>query len=124
MIPALQKSMDVQRHEESLDPSDWESLRTLSHRIVDDAIDYVRDVRERPVWQLMPDAVRSRLRCAVPVEPTPVDTVYADLAETLMPYPMGNIHPRFWMWYMGVEQLHRGARGLSGSHPRLEFGRR
>jgi glutamate/tyrosine decarboxylase-like PLP-dependent enzyme len=22
-----------------------------------------------------------------------------------MPYPMGNIHPRFWSWYMGSSNL-------------------
>ena len=27
--------------------------------------------------------------------------VYREVSEYLMPYPMGNIHPRFWSWYMG-----------------------
>ncbi|MDA1101856.1 MAG: pyridoxal-dependent decarboxylase [Proteobacteria bacterium] len=87
--------------EETLDPSDWESLRDLSHRIVDDAIDYMRDVRDRPVWQPMPDAVRATFNADLPTEPTPIEVVYRGLAENMMPYPMGNIHPRFWMWYMG-----------------------
>ncbi len=30
-----------------------------------------------------------------------MEAVYRGLAENMMPYPMGNIHPRFWMWYMG-----------------------
>ena len=38
--------------EETLDPADWESLRALGHRMVDDALDWLRDVRERPVWQI------------------------------------------------------------------------
>ena len=33
--------------------------------------------------------------------PTPLSEVYGEIVETLMPYPMGNIHPRFWAWYMG-----------------------
>ena len=40
--------------EETLDPDDWTEMRALSHRIVDDAVDYLRGVRERPVWQDMP----------------------------------------------------------------------
>lgn len=44
----------VPRNEETLDPGDWESLRELSHQIIDDAIGYMRDVRDRPVWQAMP----------------------------------------------------------------------
>ena len=39
----------VPRNEETL-----ESLRELSHQIIDDAIGYMRDVRDRPVWQAMP----------------------------------------------------------------------
>ena len=95
--------MDIvtSRNEETLDPSDWESLRELSHQIIDDAIDYMRDVRDRSVWQPMPDEVRAAFTTSLPVEPTPIETVYRGLAENMMPYPMGNIHPRFWMWYMG-----------------------
>ncbi len=40
--------------EETLDPSDWEELRALAHRVVDDALAHVRDVRDRPVWRDMP----------------------------------------------------------------------
>ena len=35
--------------EESLDPEDWDELRALGHRMVDDLLDYLRTVRERPV---------------------------------------------------------------------------
>lgn len=88
-------------HEETLDPDDWESLRTLSHRIIDDAVDYTRDVRDRPVWQEMPDDVRTSFTSPLPTSPTAIEEVYRGLTENMMPYPMGNIHPRFWMWYMG-----------------------
>ena len=27
---------------------------------------------------------------------------YEEFKETILPYPMGNIHPRFWGWYMGA----------------------
>ncbi|QRY66364.1 hypothetical protein JVX98_00175 (plasmid) [Ensifer sp. PDNC004] len=33
--------------EETLDPKDWAELRALSHRIVDDSIDYLSGVRQR-----------------------------------------------------------------------------
>ena len=42
-------SIDLQ---ETLDPADWDATRTLAHRMVDDAIDRLRDVRDRPVWQI------------------------------------------------------------------------
>jgi hypothetical protein len=35
--------------EETLDPDDWAAVQVLSHQIVDDAVGYLRDVRDRPV---------------------------------------------------------------------------
>ena len=34
---------------QSLDPQDWPTMRALAHRMVDDAMDYLETVRERPV---------------------------------------------------------------------------
>ncbi len=87
--------------EETLDPEDWTDLRALSHQVIDDALDYLRDVRDRPVWQDMPAEVRVAFDAPLPRTPTPLDQIYRDLSRNLMPYPMGNIHPRFWSWYMG-----------------------
>jgi glutamate/tyrosine decarboxylase-like PLP-dependent enzyme len=50
----------------------------------------------------MPEAVRTALRSPLPTEPSPLDEVYREIVGTLRPYPMGNIHPRFWAWYMGA----------------------
>ncbi len=90
---------------ETLDPADWESLRVLARRVVDDAVDYTRDVRERPLWRDMPPEVRARFRSPVPHEGRPLAEVYDDLVTDMLPYPMGNIHPRFWMWYMGASNF-------------------
>jgi len=87
--------------EETLDPADWEPLRILARRIVDDAVDYTRDLRDRPLWQDMPPEVRAHFQTPAPQSGQPLDEVYEDLVTNMLPYPMGNIHPRFWMWYMG-----------------------
>lgn len=92
------------RHE-TLDPPDWEPVRALAHRVVDDAVDYIRDVRNRPVWQDMPPDVRATFRSPLPEEGQPLEDVYDEIAVNLFPYPMGNIHPRFWMWYMGTSNF-------------------
>ncbi|MEI2301296.1 pyridoxal phosphate-dependent decarboxylase family protein [Ensifer sp. MJa1] len=88
--------------EETLDPQDWDELRALSHRIVDEAIDYVSGVRERPVWRNMPAAVRETLVAPLPKTGKPLAEIYASVVENVLGYPMGNIHPRFWAWYMGA----------------------
>jgi glutamate/tyrosine decarboxylase-like PLP-dependent enzyme len=86
---------------ETLDPEDWGEMRALAHRMVDDAITYLETVRERPVWQSVPDEVAARFDAPAPEKPAGADAVYQEFLESIFPYPMGNIHPRFWAWYMG-----------------------
>lgn len=43
----------------TLDPADWNTFRAQAHRMLDDMLDYIQNIRERPVWQPMPDDVRS-----------------------------------------------------------------
>jgi aromatic-L-amino-acid/L-tryptophan decarboxylase len=86
---------------ETLDPQDWDATRALAHRMVDDALEYLRTVRERPAWQDVPAEVRAALQEPLPQEPQGADAAYAAFKDLVMPYPMGNIHPRFWAWYMG-----------------------
>ncbi|WP_434723734.1 pyridoxal phosphate-dependent decarboxylase family protein [Mesorhizobium sp. RIZ17] len=87
--------------EETLDPRDWADMQALSRRIVDDAIGYLKDVRDRPPWREMPAEVRAFFSAPLPRGPAPLADVYGDVARNVMAYPMGNIHPRFWSWYMG-----------------------
>lgn len=86
---------------ETLDPEDWDSMRRLAHKMVDDSIDYLQTASERPVWQQVPDSVRETFQSSVPLEPQQPDEIYADFMTNIFPYPMGNTHPRFWSWYMG-----------------------
>ncbi|WP_396219340.1 pyridoxal phosphate-dependent decarboxylase family protein [Gemmatimonas sp.] len=86
-----------------LDPQDWEQYRALAHRMVDESLDYLRDVRDRPTWTPMPPPVRERLTS----EPLPRSgvgdvAVYEEFLADIRPYPNGNIHPRFWGWVMGT----------------------
>ena len=88
--------------EETLDPADWGELRALGHRMVDDMMDYLEGVRERPVWRPMPAETRAALDEPTPRGPTDAAEVYRQFREHVLPYPNGNIHPRFWGWVMGT----------------------
>ncbi|HEX6668249.1 MAG TPA: pyridoxal-dependent decarboxylase [Gemmatimonadales bacterium] len=88
--------------EESLDPADWNELRALGHRMVDDMMDYLQGVRERPVWRPVPAGTRAALDEPAPRGPTDPAEVYRQFREHILPYPNGNIHPRFWGWVMGT----------------------
>jgi aromatic-L-amino-acid decarboxylase len=87
--------------EETLDPEDWEAMRALAHRIMDEMLDYLRTVGERPVWRPVPDTVRESLRRPLPLEPEGAERAYEDFSRWVLPYPMGNLHPRFWAWVIG-----------------------
>jgi aromatic-L-amino-acid/L-tryptophan decarboxylase len=87
--------------EETLDPQDWDAMRALGHRMVDDMLTYLQTVRERPVWQPMPEAVKENLKKPLPLQPQSPEDAYRDFVENVLPYPLGNIHPRFWGWVMG-----------------------
>jgi len=89
----------------SLDPADadeWEALRRLGHTMVDEMLEHLRTVRERPVWRPVPSEIRKRLSGAAPRQPAPVEQVYEEFKRDVLPYPTGNIHPRFWGWVIGT----------------------
>lgn len=87
--------------EETLDPQDWAPTSALAHRMIDDAVTHLSTLRDRPAWQPMPDGVRASFKAPLPMEPSPLNQVYDELRQNLTPYAMGNVHPRFWGWYMG-----------------------
>ncbi len=84
--------------ERSLDPSDWRRLRDLGHRMLDEMFEYLETVQERPVWQPVPAEVKARLHAPLPWQPQGAEAVYEDFRRDVLPYPVGNIHPRFWGW--------------------------
>jgi aromatic-L-amino-acid decarboxylase len=96
--------------EETLDPDDWEAMRTTAHRMIDDAITRLSEIRDAPVWKDMPEPVRAAYKETLPLKGQPLDKVFDEIKTNLLPYPMGNIHPRFWMWYMGSSNF-TGAMG-------------
>jgi len=66
-------------------------------------LEYLRTVRERPVWRPVPADVRKRLSGArVPRKPAAAADVYEEFKRDILPYPTGNIHPRFWGWVIGT----------------------
>lgn len=86
----------------SLDPQDWTSLRALGHRMIDDIFDNLAGLREGPVWQEMPPAIRAGFaEGALPAGPSDEADIYARFQQTIAPYVTGNRHPRFLGWVHG-----------------------
>lgn len=100
--------MNTRNHPENatdLDPGDWSSARAQAHRMLDDILDYVEQVRDRPVWRPIPEAVRVALRQPSPGSPTGLAEVHREFLRLVLPYGAGNIHPGFMGWVHGAGNL-------------------
>ncbi len=86
----------------SLDPRDWDDVKALGRRMVDEMVDHHRTIRDRAPWRPLPDGVRARLGGPAPVEGASLASVYEEFRRDVLPYPTGNGHPRFWGWVMGT----------------------
>ncbi len=79
--------------------STTESFRTAAHQAVDLIADYLESMRERPVYQPVPVEHRQHLMgLAMPETGTPLAALIQQFAADILPYPMGNGHPRFFGW--------------------------
>lgn len=85
----------------TLDPADWDGFQAQAHRMLDDILDYTKNIRERPVWQPIPDEVRQRFGGAVPVTRGSLADVHQEFMKYILPYAVGNVHPGFMGWVHG-----------------------
>jgi aromatic-L-amino-acid decarboxylase len=86
---------------ETLDPQNWDDIRAQGHRMLDDMMDYAANIRERPVWTPIPDAVRARFHDKLPHQPCDLGEVYREFTDFIVPYATGNVHPGFMGWVHG-----------------------
>lgn len=95
----------MKNHEDmnkTLDPADWDEFRRLGHQMLDDMCDHLSTLHEQPAWRAMPDEVRGRLIEPLPIEGQGASSVYQEFLRNVLPYPNGNLHPRFWGWVQGT----------------------
>ena len=85
----------------TLDPENWAETRIQAHKMLDDMLDYVAQIRGRPVWTAMPPEVRDHFRTRIAGEPTPLQDVHREFMDHVLPYAGGNVHPGFMGWVQG-----------------------
>ncbi|MEZ0092941.1 aspartate aminotransferase family protein [Streptacidiphilus sp. EB129] len=74
-------------------------FRAAGHAAVDLLADYLGGLAEGPVWQAMDPAARERLLgLPLPRQGRGLDQLVRDIGADVLPYPMGNGHPRFFGW--------------------------
>ncbi|MBL1255688.1 pyridoxal-dependent decarboxylase [Methylocystis sp. Sn-Cys] len=85
-----------------LDPEDWDAFRAESHRALDSMIDYLRDLRTRPVWTPPSEEAKARFDRDLPAQGRELAAVLEDFERYIKPFATGNIHPMFMGWVQGA----------------------
>ncbi|MHA1128593.1 MAG: pyridoxal phosphate-dependent decarboxylase family protein, partial [Alphaproteobacteria bacterium] len=87
--------------DDSLDPEDWDAFRASAHKMLDAALNKMQTATEGRVWTSFPDDLKQSLTTSLPREG--IGFAQAQQAvQTLLPYGVGNTHPRFFGWVHGA----------------------
>ncbi|TDC10174.1 amino acid decarboxylase, partial [Streptomyces sp. 8K308] len=74
-------------------------LRRAARAAADLAADHLARVAGGPVWRPVPEADRTWLTGQpLPADGRPLVDLLDDVRDRVLPYPMGNGHPRFFGW--------------------------
>jgi aromatic-L-amino-acid/L-tryptophan decarboxylase len=117
------EKVEIQKSE-SLDPENWDALRHLGHQMVDDMMEYLKSIRDRPLWQPLPEDVKDQFKQPLPIDPQGYESTYQDFLRYVQPYLKGNTHPRFWGWVEGTGTPFGMLAELlaAGLNPNVNFG--
>jgi len=87
--------------EETLDPAGFDEQRVAAHRMLDDMFDFIGAASKRKAWQPIPEASKKTLNTRLQDHGSDIGTLYKEFTEHILPYGLGNMHPRFWGWVCG-----------------------
>jgi aromatic-L-amino-acid/L-tryptophan decarboxylase len=110
---------NVKPTEETLDPQDWEAMRALGHRMVDDMMTYLQNVRSKPGDPLTRKAI-DEICVPLTQEGEGEEKVYRVFQGSILPYTLSATSPRFLGFVAGtgspygmfVEMLRAGVNSL------------
>lgn len=76
-----------------------QEFRRLGYQAVDMAARYFAELPGRPVFERMEEIERQgMMNLPLPANPLSADEILRFLGQQILPYPMGNGHPRFFGW--------------------------
>lgn len=96
-------SRDKDPRELTLDPENWGELRKLGHRMLDDIMDHLEQVRDRPIMQKVAEEAREAFMQPPPMQGVGAEAAYEEFVEQLLRNQSNfNKHPRFWGFVVGT----------------------
>ena len=82
-----------------LGTGDLDEFRRTGHVLIDALADHLEALPGGPVWQPLPDDLRTALlELPLPDGPTGLEALAATMARDVLPHAMGNGHPAFFGW--------------------------
>ena len=69
--------------------------------MLDDMLDYVENIRQRPVWQPIPAEKRALFQEPLPRSAGNLAGAHQIFMQDILPYAAGNVHPGFMGWVQG-----------------------
>ncbi len=84
----------------SLDPADWVAFEAAIGKVSSAALEKFKCARDGRVWSPPTDALKAQLAQPLPELGNDLDTLVQNLTD-LLPYGVGNTHPRFFGWVHG-----------------------
>lgn len=91
----------LETSKDTLDPSDWNAFRLQGHKMLDDMIDYLENLRTQPIWQPMPEELRHSFQQTLDDGQHDLATTHDIFMQNVLPYALGNVHPGFMGWVHG-----------------------
>lgn len=70
--------------------------------MLEDMLDYVENIRQRPVWQPIPDEIRNHFQEPLPHSASSLADAHQIFMHEVLPYAVGNVHPGFMGWVHGA----------------------
>lgn len=92
---------EILKNEETLDNPDFETMRQLGKKMVDDAVDYLQGIHQQPAWKEIPQSSKEFLQKKLPRQGANLEDIYQEFTQHIFPYHGGNIHPRYFSWVQG-----------------------
>jgi glutamate/tyrosine decarboxylase-like PLP-dependent enzyme len=91
--------------EETLDPENWDETRALSHRILDDMMDYLQNIRNQPFTPLTEEAKKA-IQSQLPKKGDGEEEVYNTFKEHIVPHSFQITRPDLWGNVAGTGSLY------------------
>jgi glutamate/tyrosine decarboxylase-like PLP-dependent enzyme len=76
-----------------------EEIQRVGYQVIDLIAEHLSTAADGPVFRPVPKSLADRfLSAPAPTGGMDPDRILAEFRETVLPYPFGNGHPRFWGW--------------------------